>query len=314
MKLIIYIFLSLASLLSLVFTNQSCKREGNGSYRYYIKFSSEKPPGVQALSETFYSGLGSYVTSLTPTKFLVKLDMLGFQDDTSQCPESSADILQFVDGNYSLNDSIRIADFTANMQREYQPKLYGKTSGDAWFTDPEISFTYFYFMHRYIYNEIALPEQYRGMKLNQFEGKEYNNWVYWNDSVNKGNVLRLEHHPFVYNIFHPLNSKTPVGYIFGNTDSTFIFNSKGLIQPLSKNHIFCGETRVSTVRSNQYTPLKLRRPEPDEILEMRATVSFNTENLVQIYAGADGVAYTADDVFVYAPKFWERIKVTVENQ
>lgn len=294
--------------------HQSCKKEGNGSYRYFLKFSSEKPPGVQALTESYHTGLGTYVTSLTPSKFIVKLDMLGFQDDTSQCPESSADILQFVDGNYSSDDSIRFADFSANIQREYQPKLYGRTKADAWFTDPEISFTYFYFTHRYIYNEIALPEQYRGMKLQQFEGKQYNNWIYWNDSVNKGNVLRLEHHPLVYNIFSPLNSKTPEGYVFGNTDSIFIFNSKGLIQPVSKNHIFCGETRGSTIRSNKYVPLKLRRPKPDEILEMRATVSFNTEYLVQIYTGPDGLPYTVDDIFVYAPSFWERISVTVENR
>lgn len=306
---------------SLLFVSESCKKkEGNGSYRYFLKFSSEKPPGVLALTESYYTGFGTYVTSLTPSKFIVKLGMLGFQDDTSQCPGSYTDMLQFVDGNYGFEDSIRIADFTANVQREYQPKLYGRTTSDAWFTDPEISFTYFYLTlfggrdNEFIYHEVTLPEQYRGLKMNQFEGKFYNNQIYWSDSVIKNNILRIQYHPLVHYAFISSNTKTPEAFIFGNTDSTFIFNPKGLSMPVSRNHIFCGETLGSSVRSNRYTPLKLKRPGPDEVLEMKATVSFNTENLIQIYSGADGLPYTADDIFVYAPSFWERISVTVENQ
>lgn len=299
----------------------SCRREDkNGSYRYYIRFTSEKPPGVQARTTTYYTGLGAYVTSLTPSRFVVKIGMLGFQDDTSQCPNTTTDMLQFVDGNFSFTDSIRIADFTANIQKEYQPKLYGRTKSNAYFTDPEITFTYFYLTllgnggkNNYIYNEIALPEAYRGKKLLQFEGKFYNNWLYWHDSVVRDNVLRIEYHPLVHYAFDPAGIKIPEAFIFGNTDSTFIFNPKGLVQPVSRNHIFCGETRGSSVRSARYTPLILRRPKPDEVLEMKATVSFDTENLVQVYAGADGVAYTADDIFVYAPQFWNRIQVTVNQ-
>lgn len=304
----------------ILLAGESCKREGNGSYKYFVKFTSEQPPGVQALSETYYTGLGTYIRSLTPSKFIVKLGMLGFQDDTTQCPNSYTDMLQFVDGNYSQDDSIRTADFSANIQREYQPKLYGRTASNAWFTDPEITFSYFYLTllggknNEYIMNEINLPEEYRGMKLQQFEGKNYGNITYWNDSVNQNNVLRIQYHSLVHYAFNASNTKTPTAFIFGNTDSTFIFNPYGNQQPVSKNHIFCGDTRESSIRSNRYSPVKLSRPKPEEVLVMRATVRFNTENLVQVYNGPDGTPYTADDIFVYAPKFWERIQVVVENQ
>ena len=39
------------------------------------------------------------------------------------------------------------------------------------------------------------------------------------------------------------------------------------------------------------------------------TLSFDIDGLIQIYAGKDNKPYTADDVFVYAPKYWNRIKV-----
>jgi hypothetical protein len=41
-------------------------------------------------------------------------------------------------------------------------------------------------------------------------------------------------------------------------------------------------------------------------------MSFNTTDLIHIYAGADNIPYTADDIFVYAPYFWERISVILE--
>jgi len=41
-------------------------------------------------------------------------------------------------------------------------------------------------------------------------------------------------------------------------------------------------------------------------------VPIRHRNLIQVYAGADEVAYTNDDVFVYAPSFWERLNVKLE--
>jgi hypothetical protein len=66
------------------------------------------------------------------------------------------------------------------------------------------------------------------------------------------------------------------------------------------------------IRSNKITPFTLIRPEPGESIEMYSTISFNTDNLIQVYAGADNIPYTQDDVFVYAPNYWERLGVKIE--
>jgi len=42
-------------------------------------------------------------------------------------------------------------------------------------------------------------------------------------------------------------------------------------------------------------------------------MNFNITELIQIYAGKDNIPYTFDDVFVYAPKFRERISVILNT-
>jgi hypothetical protein len=43
-----------------------------------------------------------------------------------------------------------------------------------------------------------------------------------------------------------------------------------------------------------------------------SAISFITDDLIQVYAGNDGVAYTGDDVFVYPPRYWERVVARLE--
>ncbi len=49
------------------------------------------------------------------------------------------------------------------------------------------------------------------------------------------------------------------------------------------------------------------KPLSGETVVMNGVLSFDTNGLIQVYAGPDNIPYTNDDVFVYAPKFWERI-------
>lgn len=49
-----------------------------------------------------------------------------------------------------------------------------------------------------------------------------------------------------------------------------------------------------------------------ESIEMFSTISFNSDNLIHIYAGQDGVPCTGDDRFVFAPRYWERATVRLE--
>lgn len=66
------------------------------------------------------------------------------------------------------------------------------------------------------------------------------------------------------------------------------------------------------IRSNKYTPVTVKMPLDGETIVMYSTISFNTENLIQVYAGMDNIPYTFDDIFVYAPNYWERLNVKLE--
>lgn len=55
------------------------------------------------------------------------------------------------------------------------------------------------------------------------------------------------------------------------------------------------------------------RPVDDVVcIEMYSTISFITDDLIQVYAGNNCVAYTGDDVFVYPPRYWERVVARLE--
>jgi len=66
------------------------------------------------------------------------------------------------------------------------------------------------------------------------------------------------------------------------------------------------------IRSNHFTPVTVKMPLDGGTIEMYSTISFDTENLIQVYAGRDNFPYTVDDIFVYAPNYWERLNVKLE--
>jgi len=66
------------------------------------------------------------------------------------------------------------------------------------------------------------------------------------------------------------------------------------------------------IRSHRYTLITVTMPEASESIEMYSAISFINDDLIQVYAGNDGVAYTGDDMFSYAPRYWERVVVRLE--
>lgn len=66
------------------------------------------------------------------------------------------------------------------------------------------------------------------------------------------------------------------------------------------------------IRSNKYTNAVYKKPSSEETIVMNGVLSFDTNGLIQVYSGADKIPYTSDDIFVYAPKFWERLSSTLE--
>ena len=66
------------------------------------------------------------------------------------------------------------------------------------------------------------------------------------------------------------------------------------------------------VWSNHFNSWTFNTPQVGETKTINTTIFFNSDNLIQVYAGADDIEYTSDDIIVYAPKFWERLFITVD--
>ena len=287
----------------------SCKKEKSGTMLFSMKYTTgAKSSKSITTTKAYYTGFGDYITSVSPHLFLGKFGMLGFQK-TYGTTEPLSQLL-FINGNMSDDDPLKIADFSNNAEVSFSPDLGCLMNDHFEFVTDQITFEYFFFDLLYFYQEVDLPSQYNSVNIAMFNGN-YCNQQYWSDSVKVNNVLKIKHHPLIYNIFNTTNG-WPSAYIFGNCDSTFVYNLEGNEVPGNSLHFpFGGSTILQIVRSNKYSPVVINTPGNGETVKMNATVSFNTENLIQIYAGADNIPYTSDDIFIYAPNFWERIMVKV---
>lgn len=283
----------------------SCKKIGKVSYK--IRFTTSEIPLEfrRSNNEEFYTQFGDYITSLTPSKFTANIWTIGYADTVTK-PGYNNDnqILQYIDQNpdhLPQNDPLRLVDFSNNVTVNFEnPVMYGRLR-DGILEDKQIDFKYFYFMPYYLYQEIQLPNEYEGVPLNMFSTEP--------NSTVENNILKTQQRPFIQLIF-PNSAPTGEGpyFYFGNTDSTFVANPNGENIPMSiDNPIIGGGTNTLIIRSERYAKTMYHAPEAGETITMSGIVSFNTTDLIQVYAGNDNIPYTSDDVFVYAPKFWERI-------
>lgn len=284
----------------------------NGNLRHRVQYTTAKTSLKTAVNATdnHYTQFGDYITSVTPYKFTSKINIMCYQDDWD-LNGSSTHMISYVDGhdNDPRYEIATYADFSNNQEVEMTPILYSTDKIDGIFKQKEVTFSYFNFCPYYLYQEVEIPVQYKNVTINQFN--EVYNVQYYCDSVKFGNVLKIKHVPFITRLFQYGNGY-PSAYVFGNTDSTFIFNKEGKTVPNSENWPFGGSAINPIVRSNKYTAKTVNMPTGGATIEMISTVSFDTENLIQIYAGQDNIPYTSDDIFLYAPNYWERLNVKLE--
>jgi hypothetical protein len=234
------------------------------------------------------------------------MNIMGYQDRW----ESDAHMISYIDGhdNDPRFEIALYADFSGNVEVKPEPILYSTDMRDGVFEQKTVTFNYFIFVPYHINLEFTLPSAYAGIKPDMLNETTY-------DSVNKRTVCKATEFEMVKLIYPKYNSKIPGGYCFGNTDSTYIYNKDGLSLENSAERPFGGPNyRQPVIRSNHFTPSTVSMPAPGETIEMISTISYNTEGIIQVYAGADNIAYTKDDMFVYAPKYWERIKVKLETR
>jgi len=284
----------------------------NGDIRHRVQYTTSKTElktaGVNP--DSLYTKFGDYITSVTPYKFTSKINIMCYQDNWN-ITDNSTHTISYVDGhdNDPRYEIATYADFSNNQEVEITPILYSTDKQDGIFKQKEVTLTYFNFCPYYLYQEVEIPTQYKDIPINQFN--EFYNEPYSCDSVKFGNVLKIKHVPFITRLFQYGNGY-PWAYVFGNTDSTFIYNKEGNTVPASEHWPFGGSTMNPIIRSNKYIAKTVTMPTGGATIEMISTISFDTEGLIQIYAGQDNKPYTSDDIFLYAPNYWERLKVKLE--
>jgi hypothetical protein len=294
----------LAYILALAFCC-SCGKD-TGTVLYRINFttneiavkSTDEPPGE------LYTQFGDYITSLTPTKFTACIWTTGYIDGVFSHSNNNANMLQYVEQNSDklpFDDPSRLVDFSNNNVVSFNPVIYGRVNNDGQFEDQQINFIYFYFMPSYLYQEMQLPAQYHNVELAMFP----------NGSISD-DVLKVKHVEMLHKIFPDANLNSGINLFFGNTDSTFIVNPNGEAVATSEDNPISDQTHGLVIRSHNYANMIFNSPPSGETVIMNGILSFNTTDLIQVYAGSDNLPYTGDDIFVYAPRFWERIYSSLE--
>jgi hypothetical protein len=303
MKVLFYILLITVLLVS-------CEKEV-GKVLYKIKFTTDEitlhnvksAKSTKSAPDDFYPNFGAYITSLTPTKFTAKIWTIGYCNAVIEQNNNNAQLLQYIDqnpDNLPSDDPSRFVDFSDNVTVNFdKPVVFGRLR-DGILEDKNIDFIYFFFMPYYLYQEIQLPPEYEGIPMNS--------WLMEDNAVVEDNILKTRHSPLMRPVFPNQPPTLETYFYFGNTDSTFVVNPNHEEVPTSEdNPMMYPSTRALIIRSDRYVSTAYHAPDAGETLTMNGIVSFNTTDLIQVYAGADNIPYTSDDVFVYAPKFWERI-------
>jgi len=299
--------------------NNDVKRQGgniaiNMTYRSGNSLKSpgirgtEVKAGIKNQETQYYTGFGDYITSITPTAFIGKF--LDMRLQNMQVGDTIWNYgLALIDGNYPPDSPKRLADFSNNATVNFAPDMSKFPS------QQNSTFNIFVFIQMFFYQEFELPAQYE--KITDLKYLYYGNPTISFDGnyiggTRNGLIMKGNDDPFITHIFGSLNGDTwslankPHSYAFGSTDSTFIFKSDGkcsINDPLGQSG--------NIVRSNAYQAISLPAVPEGETRTINGTLTFDTNNLIQIYAGADNIPYTYDDIFVYAPNFWERMSVNI---
>lgn len=275
----------------------------SGTIIHKIKYTTSTPDLKSSAGTTAerYTGLGTYVTSITPRYFGARISVMMYQD---QWQQSGANMISYLEGhdNDPNWQSMLLVNFSNNQETSYTPVLYGDMYKNL-FRQKVVTFKYFYLVPDYFEQEFEVPA---GYGTNNIIG---HNGTYTTEPGTGKRYIKITQQPLLEPVFGYPNQQ-PYAYFFGNTDQTSVVNRELLDLPQSEDYPCGGQHCI--VRSSHFTPFTVTMPDEGETIEMFSTISFDTQNLIQVYAGNDNTPYTADDWFVYAPNFWERITVNLE--
>jgi len=257
-------------------------------------------------SDTIYTQFGDYITSITPTVFKAKFTSIRFVDELNVVNQ-----MELINNNLPYSDPLRYADFTNNTAVTLNVELNGNLANEGASFAQSVIFKYFYFRLEYFKQEINLPIQYSTIvTLDQFPfSTDTADWAQLAGSLTN-NTLTAKYRPLLLPLFPGAHlQRLPDAFVFGGTNSTFVLNINSDPHDFPNNLPYDGDY---VVRSNLYNILIYTPPsDQSETTYINTTMTFNYNKLIQVYAGNDNIPYTKDDIFVYAPNFWERLSVNV---
>lgn len=284
--------------------------------KYKAKFTTLPVNTLKSTdSDSLHSGFGTHISSLTPYHFSCKMSMLVFQDIYTQ-QDPKCHMISYVDGhdNQPGYEIASYADFSGNKEVEFKPLLYSTDIRDGLFEKKEIDFRFLTFYPIYFEHEFEIPIQYLDLYTSGILSSIFNDGSTINYDANQNKITIRTRKSFSYGAIHGNANAMPTGFsmVFGNTDSTYIYRYNGNLTE-DKRFPFWEDSRNVIIRSNKFQTLKVVMPDAGQTFTMYSTISFNTDDLIHIYSGNDNTPFTYDDVFVYAPRFWDRMQVNLET-
>lgn len=290
-----------------------CNKEGlDVTFRtiYSSSISMHNVKNVKVIQksypESFYQ-LGDLVQTITPTKVTAKINTIRYVD-RKLTDDGIQTMVELISVNWPIDDARRFADFTNGNTVEVIPQMWGNIDNDGWFVEDNIHLQYL----------SILPDQFTFEFEYPANLPMYPAYDLPSNALNRnGNTVTCDMHYLLYRVKNKAydygNGIFLKGFVFGGTDSTYITTQA---QADSANDVFdlvSMSQPHSVARSGNYISPLLTPPPKGESKIITTYVSFNSNNIIQHYAGYDNISYTDDDVFVLEPNFWDRFTVVIEQ-
>ncbi len=252
---------------------------------------------------------GNFVGTLTPTNVTAKFTTIRYSNGDDSWPT----VVDVVNGNWTQDDPRRFADFTNGNSVEVTPDIFGNVGKDGWFAEGNVVLKYLGIFQEYMLFEFNLPEQYNSVQLqmNHFPDQGIGLPEGFTDLAERnGNKMKCLSYYFLQHEYSGA-ANSPGNYIFGGTDSCYLVSANN-IPSWEKCDLINMAGGGYVARSNIYVTPVLTPPDGSTKI-VTTTISFDSQNLIQIYSGHDNIPYTSDDIFTFPPKFWERFSITLEQ-
>ena len=291
-----------------------CRKEGlDVKFRTIYTSSGEnsglkKSSMTQRATQADYTEFGDLVGTITPNNVTAKFYSIRYIDKATS-NDGMQTMVELISVNWPEDDNRRFADFTNGNSVEMIPEMWGNIDNDGWFVDDNIVLRYLGIFPQHFTFEFELPVQYENNPLDLWS-------VIPNIVKRDGNIITCEIHYFLQHIqnegFNYVNGKQLKGFVFGETDSTYIVGQDNIPVGDVTELISLAQPHC-VARSGNYVCPVLTPPANDESKIITTTISFDSKDIIQQYAGFDNLPYTVDDIFVLQRNFWERFSIVVNQ-